>query len=34
MKNIDINEIDEVVDKFRYKLNIYKYFNYKNKSLI
>lgn len=22
MKNIDINEIDEVVDKFRYKLNI------------
>ena len=34
MKNIDINEIDEVVDKFRHKLNIYKDFNYKNKSLI
>ena len=31
MKNIDINEIDEVVDKFRHKLNVYKDFNYKNK---
>lgn len=31
MKIIDINEIDEVVDKFRHNLDIYKDFNYKNK---
>ena len=27
MKNIDINEFDEVGNKFRHKLNVYKYFN-------